>query len=231
MISLEKSLEKRKTFYKMIFANQTINTVADLGCGSGLDSLALASLGLKVTAFDASAKMIRAAKQNGDKLNLKISFHRKAINDIPAKFTNRFNCVVSFGNTFANLNQLELKAALKKASQLLRPNGLLVFQLLNYARIEKKKEAVIGFTEKEDNLIIRFNEFLKDNISFHFLTINKKSLSSSIHYTTKIYPHKQKFISNLLMQNNFLHRKYYGNLLLEKFNSATSKDLIVIAKN
>ena len=55
MISMEKSLIRRKTFYESVFTNKHIKVVADLGCGSGLDSLALASMGLKVSGFDSSA--------------------------------------------------------------------------------------------------------------------------------------------------------------------------------
>ncbi|MDP1994050.1 MAG: class I SAM-dependent methyltransferase [Ignavibacteria bacterium] len=226
MISMEKSLIRRKTFYETIFANQNIKLVADLGCGSGLDSLALASMGLKVIGFDQSAEMIHSAKQNAAKFGADIQFIRKGISDIPQKFTGRFDAVVSFGNTLANLDETEARFALQKVHHLLKPNGLFLFQILNYARVEKKKETVIGFTESDDSLIIRFNEFLKDEMKFHFLSINKKTISSSNHYSTKIFPHKQKFISTALRQSGFSKTKLYGSLLLEKFNANNSKDLI-----
>jgi len=226
MISMEKSLVRRKTFYGTIFANQNIKLVADLGCGSGLDSLALASMGLKVIGFDPSAEMIRSAKQNAAKFGAGIQFFRKSIAEISQKFTERFDAVVSFGNTLANLDETEIKIALQKVHHLLKPNGLFLFQILNYTRIEKKKETVIGFTESDDSLIIRFNEILKDEMKFHFLSINKKMISSSNHYSTRIYPHKQKFISTALRQSGFSKTKLYENLLLEKFNADNSKDLI-----
>ncbi|MFA6597874.1 MAG: hypothetical protein WCS69_09125 [Ignavibacteriaceae bacterium] len=52
MISFERSLEKRKAFYKKLFAQRNIQTVADIECGSGLDSLALANIDLEVSGQD-----------------------------------------------------------------------------------------------------------------------------------------------------------------------------------
>lgn len=230
MISMEKSLIRRKTFYETIFTNQNIKVIADLGCGSGLDSLALASMGLKVIGFDPSAEMIRSAKQNAAKFGAGIKFFRKSIAEISQKFTGRFDAVVSFGNTLANLDETEVKFALQKVHHLLKPNGLFLFQILNYARVEKKKETVIGFTESDDSLIIRFNEFLKDEMKFHFLSLNKKMISSSNHYSTRIYPHNHKFISTALRQSGFSRIKSYGSLLLEKFNYEASKDLIIVTQ-
>ncbi len=230
MISFEKSLEKRKAFYEKVFANENITTVTDLGCGSGLDSLALAGIGLKVTGFDPTAEMIKLAKKNAGDAKTKINFYRKGILEIPDKFNNQFDCVISFGNTLANVNKNDLDKAFRKISHLLKPEGFFLFQILNYSRIEKQKETVIGFTDKEDSFIVRFNEFLKNEMVFHFLSVNKKMVSASSHYSTKIYPHKQKFISTLLRQVHFSHTKYYGSLALEKFNPNNSKDLLVLTK-
>lgn len=230
MISMEQSLVRRKIFYESVFTDQNIEVAADLGCGSGLDSLALATMGLKVFGFDPSSEMIRLAKQNSEKCGADIQFIRKNILDIPQKFTGRFDAVVSFGNTLANLDETEVRFALQKVQQLLKPNGLFVFQILNYNRIEKRKETVIGFTDSEDSLIVRFNEFLKDEMKFHFLSINKKVISSSTHFSTRIYPHKKKFISAALSQAGFKQTKIFGSLSLEKFRLETSRDLIIVTQ-
>ncbi len=230
MISFERSLEKRKAFYEKVFAKKNITTAADLGCGSGLDSLALAGIGLKVTGFDPSAEMIKLAEKNAATAKTKIKFYRKGILDIPDRFDDTFDCVISFGNTLANINKTDLTRAFRKVSQLLKANGLFLFQILNYSRIEKEKETIIGIAEKKDSTIIRFNEFLKEEIIFHFLSINKQNNSASNHYSTKIFPHKQKTISTFLRQSNLSRPKYYGGLELEKFDANNSKDLIVFTK-
>ena len=227
MISFEKSLEKRKAFYEMVFAKRNIVEVADLGCGSGLDSLALAGMGYKVTGFDPSSEMIQSAQNNATTAKLDIKFYRKSILNIPEKFSNKFDCVVSFGNTLANINQTDLHEVFKRISNLLKPGGCFLLQILNYERILMQKETIIGFSEKEDLFIVRFNEFMKGEINFHFLAVNKKMTSASKHFSTKIYPHTQKLISTLLHENEFSHTKYYGSLALEKFSRINSKDLVL----
>ena len=230
MISFEKSLEKRKVFYEKIFAQKNIKVAADIGCGSGLDSLALAGVGLKVSGFDPSAEMIQLAKQNARKLNTDARFYQKGILDLPPKFNNKFDCVVFFGNTLANVNKVDLDKAFQKIFDLLKPNGIFLFQILNYSRIEKQNEKVIGFTDTDDLFIVRFNEYLNDEMNFHFLSVNKKRVSDSSHFYTKIYPHQQKFVSPLLQQVGFSRSKYYGSMAMEKFSVTNSKDLIVFAQ-
>jgi len=230
MISFEKSLEKRKAFYRKVFAQKSIKAVADIGCGSGLDSLALAGIGINITGFDPSAEMIKLAKQNAGRLKADAHFYKKGILDIPVKFNNTFDCVVSFGNTVANLNEKDLMKAFGKILGLLKPGGYFLFQILNYVRILKQKETVIGFTDREDSFIVRFNEFTDEDINFHFLSVNKKTTSDSNHYSTKIYPHKSKLVSTLLRKAGFSHLKFYGGLALEEFSTNNSKDLIILTQ-
>ncbi|NJO89313.1 MAG: hypothetical protein HC831_10405, partial [Chloroflexia bacterium] len=51
MISFSDSVEKKINMLKE-FINAGMQSAADLGCGTGVDSIALSELGLKVTAFD-----------------------------------------------------------------------------------------------------------------------------------------------------------------------------------
>ena len=227
MISFEQSLEKRKAFYQKVFAQRKIQTVADIGCGSGLDSLALGGIGLEVSGFDPSAEMIKRAKHNAEKVKADVHFYKKGILAIPQKFNNKFEGVVSFGNTLANVPENDLDKAFQRIFNLLKPNGLFIFQILNYSRVEKKKEAVIGFSDNDNTITIRFNEFTKDGMKFHFLSVNKRNVAASNHFCTTIYPHKQKLLSTLLQQTGFSQTKYYGSLALDKFDANNSKDLII----
>jgi len=230
MISFEKSLEKRKQFYQKIFGNENISAVADLGCGSGLDSLALAGIGLTVTGFDPSSQMIKSAKQNALKLKEDIKFYKKGILDIPTKFNSKFDCVVSFGNTLANISAAELPPSIQKINSVLKPSGLLILQIINYTNYLSGGDKVFGYKETGDEAIVRFYEKWGGELVFHILRLNKKKVVDSIHLKTVIYPHTPRFIKKSLAQNGFKILKVYGGINLEKFDEQKSNDFLLVAK-
>ena len=131
MISFDSAVGKKKTLLKS-FVIAEMKSAADIGCGSGVDSIALASLGLKVTAFDPSTEMLKVAKANSNKMSVKIGFHNYSADNIPEDFNNQFDLVVSLGNTFANIPKEKFLASLQRCYEILRPKGQLLIQVLNY---------------------------------------------------------------------------------------------------
>src|SRR5210317_1544467 len=83
MIDFDAALKRRTDLLSNI--TDSYKTEADLGCGTGIDSIALFSLGLTVDAFDLSDQMISHAKLNAQKYNAEISFYNFPLEDIAVK--------------------------------------------------------------------------------------------------------------------------------------------------
>jgi ubiquinone/menaquinone biosynthesis C-methylase UbiE len=107
MVSFEKVVENKKRILKN-FITPGMKYAADLGCGSGVDSIALASSGLKVTAFDPSVEMLEVAKENAKREKVRVAFHNNSIDSISEDFDYQFDLAVSLGNTFANIDRERL---------------------------------------------------------------------------------------------------------------------------
>ena len=103
MIPLEKQIESKTNFLKH-FINENTKTAADLGAGSGADSIALAKLGLNVTAFEPSIEMVNQAKINFTEHKVDVEIHNKKITGIDESFRNSYDLIVSLGNTFGNID-------------------------------------------------------------------------------------------------------------------------------
>jgi len=71
MIDFDSALQKRKILLSN-FIDDNIKSVADVGCGTGVDSISLSQLGLNVTAFDPSSEMINTARTNSEKIIVKL---------------------------------------------------------------------------------------------------------------------------------------------------------------
>jgi 2-polyprenyl-3-methyl-5-hydroxy-6-metoxy-1,4-benzoquinol methylase len=105
--------------------------VLDVGCGTGIDAIALAHLGVRVLGVDGSAGMI-------ERLSRKVATERLAnliearvlnIQDLGHLESERFDGVIS---AFASLSSLpDLAGFAEDAARLVRPGGRMVLHVLN----------------------------------------------------------------------------------------------------
>ena len=114
----------------------------DLGCGGGLVSAPLARMGAKLTAIDASAETIGAARAYADQAGLEIDFQ-----------TTSAEALVERGAQFELVTALEIiehvadvNAFLAAASALVAPGGLLILSTIN--RTPKARALAITGAER-----------------------------------------------------------------------------------
>lgn len=227
MIDFEKNLELRVKAYQKIFP--TKGKAADLGCGVGLDSLALAINGQKVTAFDISPKMISETKQNAIKYNVDITAYVHSYQTIPKKFNHKFNSVISVGNTIAHINSRQLNSAIKKMYDLLLPGGKIFLHILNYQLIKKENKRINNIANRDGKIIIRFYDFRKDDLDFNILSFQQNLPKEFKLVTTKHYPHMTSEIKSYLNGAGFNKIKFMKNFAGDKFNAGDSKDIFIEA--
>jgi len=226
MISFRNAVENKRR----ILANFIVpgmKYAADLGCGSGADSIALASAGLKVAAFDPSDEMLKVAKENVEKKIVKVSFHNYRIDEIPDEFNDQFDIVVSLGNTFANIPKEKLYESLKRCFQILKPDGILFIQVLNYEKILNERERVVNITEGKDKYYVRFYDFTTTEIIFNILTFSKINLSDYMLITTLVFPHLQNDLIQEIKKAGFFSIELYSDFNQSAFDKQSSKDLVI----
>jgi 2-polyprenyl-3-methyl-5-hydroxy-6-metoxy-1,4-benzoquinol methylase len=105
--------------------------VLDVGCGTGIDALALARMGVSVVGIDSSSAMVqRLSEKIGDaRLAVLIEARVMRIQDLGALGEQRFDGVIS---AFASLSSLpDLAGFAQDAARLTRPGGRLILHLLN----------------------------------------------------------------------------------------------------
>jgi SAM-dependent methyltransferase len=228
MTGYENALKSRMDLYKR-FITSDMTTAADLGCGTGLDSIALSFNGLKVTGFDISAGMIERAKEKSVELKLGIDFHNYSLDTIPETFSNKFSFAVSMGNTLANLNKNGIRQAFNNCYRMLQPGGKFLLQILNYEKILKKKERIVNITHREGKYYVRFYDFCEDEIDFNILSFDENELKNKQLNTTKLYPYNINDLKELLSSEGFAGIEAFGSLSKETFDGQISKDIVILA--
>ncbi len=228
MIGFEAALDRRTEALRNIISPDYKNA-ADFGCGTGLDSISLNRLGLKVSAFDISPGMIAEAELNARKYAPEIRFHNISVTAVPESFYNSFDVAVSLGNTISNIPFTEISAAVNKLYAVLKSGGRLVIQVLNYSALREKNERILNITHKDDTYFIRFYDFLENHINFNILKFNSGNSSKRSLVTTPLYPYTQERLITLLLTNNFRNVASCGSLAMEAFDKKTSRDLVLSA--
>ena len=226
MIDFDSALQKRKILLSN-FVDVKIRYVADVGCGTGVDSISLSQLGLNVNSFDPSLEMINAARTNSEKHNCKIMIYNYAANNIPKSFYNKFDLVVSLGNTLANIPFGMIEKSIVKLFRLLKKDGRVLIQILNYEKILKDKERIVNITQKDHDYFLRFYDFGMKELTFNILRFNSDHTSEKELISTKIFPYTAKELKKIFKEAGFKKIELFGGLDKKPFDAKTSNVLIL----
>lgn len=229
MINFEASLARRKEMLKS-FINTGMKDAADLGCGTGLDSVSLALNGLNVTSFDISEGMLEQAAIRADELDALIDFNKYSLPEIPEEFYDKFDLAVSMGNTMAVLEREYLLPALKKAYNILRKNGSLLIQILNFPKLINESNRIINITRSAEKHFVRFYDFLADSVNFNVLSYSAANPKKHNLLTTKLNPYSADEMTSALMDTGFTTINIYGGLNKSGFEPEKSSDVVIIAR-
>lgn len=226
MINIENAIKRKvELFNKLEVSNEK---AADLGCGSGADAIALTQIGCTVDAFDPSFQMIESAKINSAIHKSEINFYNYALENIPDSFNNKYTFASSLGNTLPNINPENLLTALSNSYKILKENGRLIIQILNYDLVLKKHERIVNITEKDEFFFVRFYDFKDDYLVFNILKFSKDNPKDQILISTDLFPYTFNQISELLSNLDFKSVNYFGDNELNSFDVTSSKDLIIL---
>lgn len=229
MINFSSSITKKEMFFKRLINNE-FKVAADLGCGSGSDSIALSKLGLQVYSFDPSKKMIEIAKANAQNF-ANIHFFKSYIHKIPARFNDSFHLTVSLGNTLSNISPDLFKASLQRIYHIMSNNSLFVFQILNYSFFKKQNKKVININTSNDQYYIRYNEY-PDNrrVIFNILRFEKNNPSSHNLISTTLFHYDANTLRQHLKEIGFKKIRFYSDFSLNKYLKYSSPELIGTAE-
>ena len=228
LISFEKAVKNKMMIFAKLITPE-MKFAADLGCGSGVDSIALTLLGLNVEAIDPSREMIKAAKVNAKREGLSINFHNCPVDSIPNRLDNKFDIVISLGNTFTNIETGKFNISVAKCFNILKNGGILLIQVMNYEKVVSENRRIIKITEGVESYYVRFYDFLNELIIFNILSFKKEKPSDYRFISTKLFPHGKKDFRKRLKEAGFASIEFFSDFNLSTFNAKQSKDLIIKA--
>jgi len=112
----------------------------DCSCGIGTQAIGLALQGHQVHATDLSPVSIDCARKEADQLGVAMTFGVADYRSLGEVVTETFDVVLSCDNSIAHcVSDEDLSAALASMKARLKPGGLLIFSLRDYAALLENK--------------------------------------------------------------------------------------------
>jgi len=226
MIPFEQSVENKRKVFGQLLSN--VGTAADIGCGTGADTIALSRLGFAVDAFDTSPKMIETAEARAERESGDFKFFRTPFFDTPAEARSPYNAIVSLGNTFANIRTAEIFYTVRAINLKLKPGGKCVIQIVNYAKVLMEKERILKTSESDKEIFVRFYDYHTNHIVFNILKIEKENVSKTSLISTKLYPHSAEFLLEQAAKSGFTKIALHGALDLSDYSPEKSPNVVLI---
>lgn len=221
---------KEKPIFQNILNSFPFHTALDIACGTGLHTIVLHELGVRITGMDPSMEMLRLATEHARALGYDIPYLSGSMQE-PAAGLDPCDALFCLGNSIPHiLNRNELEKTLANFSRLLNKNGLLVIQLLNYDRILQEQNRIVNISNRDENEYIRFYDFLDEFLQFNILVINRKEDKVSHRLNSVLLkPWLKNDFLPLLAAYSFTNIELWGNLAMQPFAEASSTDLVIKA--
>lgn len=127
----EKNYRQECEFVRLVFetyGHNKINSILDLGCGTGSHALPLADMGYQVTGVDLSEKMLQTARRKAAEPKKSISFFKGDIRHLD--LGKRFDAALAMFTVMGYLtSNQDIKDAVCSIRRHLVPGGLFVFDV------------------------------------------------------------------------------------------------------
>jgi SAM-dependent methyltransferase len=123
------------------FIGETCNTVLDVACGIGTQSIGLAKLGYHVTASDLSSAEVEQARQEALRHGVQIEFHVVDMRHVWETYQRQFDVVIACDNSVPHLLSNDgILLAFRQFYQCTRSGGCCIITVRDYAQLERKDQ-------------------------------------------------------------------------------------------
>ena len=118
--------------------------ILDCACGIGTQAIGFAACGHQVVASDLSPAAVARATTEAAQRGRHISFHVSDMTSLAEIESRDFDVVATLDNALPHLSPAELRRALAAIASKLKPNGLFIASVRDYAALMPQRPAVQG---------------------------------------------------------------------------------------
>jgi len=195
LVNWDARLTREGPFFRRLFSDHSVRSVADVGAGSARHSIMYRSWGLDVWAIDPSVDMLELARENAERLASDVRIESGGFGEVSGIIGGTVDAVTCTGNALPHVRSLDgLREALSDFADALRPGGVLVLHYLNHQRLVSQNirtmTPVFRETQAGDKFFIRLLGYTPsgDGVLFDFVTLVRDSVVRDTPHTIESWP-------------------------------------------
>ena len=195
LVNWDARLAREGPFFRRLFDEHGVRSVADVGAGSARHAILFRSWGLDVTAIDPSEDMLELARENAERLSSDVRIVEGGFGEVARIVGGPVDALTCTGNALPHVRSLPaLREALADFAAALRPGGVLVLHYLNHYRLVTKRirtmTPVFRETERADKFFIRVLDYTPagDGVLFDFVTLARDATVREAGHTIESWP-------------------------------------------
>jgi len=231
-------LNRELPFLQSVMSEYRTGRVLDMACGSGRHSVALASLGYRVVAFDTSEGMITAARNHAKDNNVEVEFHIADMQSFSSIVDESFDVVLCLGNSLGLLPDIEvLQNVVEAVYNVLSPSGSFIFQVLNFEEILNSGFRFFpikgGITDTGEEVVFsRFYEHNDEHLSTLVATsfVKKGRDWATAISTQRVLHTNQEVVKKALISAGFENIDDFSDYCRNKLVPDKSRNIVVWAR-
>jgi glycine/sarcosine N-methyltransferase len=231
MTRFEARLQAEEPILQLWLERHRIERALDAACGTGVHAILLALKGVRTAGADISMAMLDRAREHATRLGADVRWLQAPLQELSGHFSETFDAVFCLGNSIPHLlEDSDLERAVGSFTDLIRPGGLLLLQLLNYHRILQEQERIVAIQRSPDVEFIRFYDFLGERLRFNVLTIegNAERPHHQLHGTI-LRPYRSDELVPALKAGGFDRTEIFGDMRRSPFEPERSANLVIAA--
>ncbi|MGD9900465.1 MAG: class I SAM-dependent methyltransferase [Calditrichaceae bacterium] len=230
MTELKKRMVREKPLWLNILSKYPAKNILDAGCGSGFLAYVLAEAVDRMVGIDPEKAMIELAQKNNPYPE-KVKFETSGIDSAAKNYPGGFEAVFMVGNTFPHfLSADEQFQAVVNMKQMIKNDGYIFLQMVNYARIKRFDDYILSTKSTDLNLIERIYNTKEPFIEFKIRVSEHTNPKNYKEIINLLYPIRSEELISLARQAGFGNIQLYGSLNLDPYMPEKSDNLLAVLK-
>lgn len=223
---------RAEEFVRVLAARFPIKSALDAACGTGLYAIQLARAGVRSVGADISPAMLAQARKFAFEAKVNVEWLYCPMQQLAGELAERFDAVLCMGNSIPHLlSDADLESTVAGFLGLLNPGGIVVLQLLNYARSISRQERIVGINRQGQRDFVRFYDFQGAQAQFNILEIDW-SAGQPQHrlHTTTLRMYTAEALRQALTQHGSDRVELFGGLDFAPFDKDRDETVMLIAR-
>jgi SAM-dependent methyltransferase len=177
VVRWDKRLAREAPFFKDLFEERDVTSLADVGCGTGKHAILFSTWGIEVWGLDPNEEMLEGARENAHEAGANVHLALAGFGEVH-KTVGEVDAAVSLGNALPHVGDIgTLRVALADLAEAIRPGGPLVIHMLNHDRIDSQGlrllPSVMRSCEMGDTVTIKAIDHAEDHFMFEFVRVQR----------------------------------------------------------